>query len=624
MARKFKNFQENIDKKIYAQNENSVQSVNLIHDHNFLMWDVLLAERDPVQFGRWLSIGSRDDDIFATGSGNDRLFGGGGDDIFSAGTGTDYIDGGRGTDTIDYSASLLSVSVDLLNGVYSGGDASGDTLISIENVIGSDVSNQRDWIWGDGSVNSIYGMAGDDILEGGAGADYIDGGDGWDYSRYTRSAEAVSINLATGEFHGGDAEGDVIVNIEAIVGSAFNDTLIGDSGNNYLRGDGGDDYLSGGYGWDKLLGGQGNDTYVFTAGFYTLTEEGSGIDRVIFDSVWSPDDVVISGNVLSFRSSDNTITFNDITLFEWFSFAGHEDMSLEDLIAYTAVGVHTGTNGDDVLVGTIDPEEFNGLNGVDTVDYSGSVGGVKVDLFAGTGSAGDADGDTYISIENVIGSNSSDSAARDYLYGDDGDNALYGMAGNDFLEGGKGADYLDGGDGWDYVRYTRSSEGVNINLETGVNTGGDAQGDVIVNAEAIVGSNYDDVIRGGNANDYLKGEGGDDLLTGGLGIDQLYGGAGADVFLFESLSAFSQVDKVMDFNVSQGDALDISDLLQGYDPLTDMISDFVQITESGGNSILSIDADGGGDHFVQIATLYYTTGITDIQSLEDNGNLITV
>ena len=76
------------------------------------------------------------------------------------------------------------------------------------------------------------------------------------------------------------------------------------------------------------------------------------------------------------------------------------------------------------------------------------------------------------------------------------------------------------------------------------------------------------------------------------------------------MSAFSQIDKVMDFNAAQGDVIDISDLLSGYDPLSDAISDFVQFTDSGSNSILSVDTDGGADNFVQVATLYTSPAST--------------
>ena len=70
-------------------------------------------------------------------------------------------------DTVDYSASSLAVDIDLLDNTVAGGDAEGDTLISIESIIGSNDAGQRDYIYGDAADNAFYGMAGDDFLQGG-------------------------------------------------------------------------------------------------------------------------------------------------------------------------------------------------------------------------------------------------------------------------------------------------------------------------------------------------------------------------------------------------------------------------------------------------------------------------
>ncbi|MEX0758850.1 MAG: hypothetical protein WD100_04660, partial [Tistlia sp.] len=89
--------------------------------------------------------------------GNDTLYGGAGDDLLVGGLGADLLDGGEGNDTVSYARSDAGVTVDLLAGAASGGDAEGDTLVSIENVIGS---AHDDVLTGDG---------GDNLLDGGAG-----------------------------------------------------------------------------------------------------------------------------------------------------------------------------------------------------------------------------------------------------------------------------------------------------------------------------------------------------------------------------------------------------------------------------------------------------------------------
>ncbi|MCK5384584.1 MAG: type I secretion C-terminal target domain-containing protein, partial [Alphaproteobacteria bacterium] len=143
-------------------------------------------------------------------------------------------------------------------------------------------------------------------------------------------------------------------------------------------------------------------------------------------------------------------------------------------------------------------------------------------------------------------------------------------------------------------------------------------------ADSITATSQNDVLYGLDGSDYLYGGNGDDVLYGGGGADMLYGQGGADTFAFESGSAFTASDNIQDFNLVDGDALDISDVLSGYDPLTDAITDFVQITESGSNSYLNVDADGGADNFVQIAYLYNVTGLTDEEALETAGDLVTV
>ena len=95
----------------------------------------------------------------------------------------------------------------------------------------------------------------------------LDGGIGTDTASYASSAAAVSINLATGTGKGGDAEGDTLISIERVIGSAFNDTIIGSAraeimeggaGVDHLGGLGGDDTLIGNFGADVLDGGAGS------------------------------------------------------------------------------------------------------------------------------------------------------------------------------------------------------------------------------------------------------------------------------------------------------------------------------------------------------------------------------
>ena len=230
-----------------------------------------------------------------TGSGNDlanRLAGAGGDDSLSGGAGNDTLiggagadtlDGGTGTDTASYATAAAGVVVDLASGTGTAGDAAGDVLLSIENLIGSGFA---DTLAGNGGANlldggagndSLSGGAGNDTLIGGAGSDTLDGGSGSDTASYAFSAAAVAVDLAGGSGTVGDAAGDVLQSIEHLTGGSGNDTLRGDGGANRLDGGAGNDVLEGCGGNDTLVGGSGSDTAVYSGSVrdYVATKVGS-------------------------------------------------------------------------------------------------------------------------------------------------------------------------------------------------------------------------------------------------------------------------------------------------------------------------------------------------------------
>ena len=160
------------------------------------------------------------DDILSGGTGDDELYGRGGNDWLHGGRDADKLDGGAGSDTASYSGSSEPVNVNLATGSASGGHAQGDTIVSIENLAGSD------------HADTLTGNAGDNVLEGGGGADTITGGGGNDTASYAGSRAAVTVNLATGSNSGGDAQGDTLTGIKNLIGSAHADTLTGDAGDN--------------------------------------------------------------------------------------------------------------------------------------------------------------------------------------------------------------------------------------------------------------------------------------------------------------------------------------------------------------------------------------------------------
>jgi Ca2+-binding RTX toxin-like protein len=133
------------------------------------------------------------------------------------------------------------------------------------------------------------------------------------------------------------------------------------------------------------------------------------------------------------------------------------------------------------------------------------------------------------------------------------------------MNGGSGSDLLDGGDGSDTVSYKGSPTGVTVNLNPGaINSGGDAEGDVITNVENITGSSHDD---------HLTGNSLANLLSGGEGDDSLTGGAGADIFAF-SANGGEGSDTITDFNATE-DSLLFSDVLDNDGDLNVDVSDLL-------------------------------------------------
>ena len=103
----------------------------------------------------------------------------------------------------------------------------------------------------------------------------------------------------------------------------------------------------------------------------------------------------------------------------------------------------SGGDGNDVISGGPGADLIDGGDGLDSVIFVGDVinkVGVFVNLREGIGVNGDANGDTYNSVEVVHGSNYSD-----VIEGSDDNNILSGNSGQDILVTHKGYDVLIGG-----------------------------------------------------------------------------------------------------------------------------------------------------------------------------------
>ncbi|YCH23035.1 Ig-like domain-containing protein [Pseudomonas sp. D1-3] len=96
-----------------------------------------------------------------------------------------------------------------------------------------------------------------------------------------------------------------------------------------------------------------------------------------------------------------------------------------------------------------------------------------------------------------------------------------------------------------------------------------------------------DKLYGGGGNDILYGQGGNDLLVGGAGDDILFGGAGADTFAWQK-GDFGK-DAIKDFNVAEGDTIDLSSLLQDH---SNNLDSYLKLVTDNGSSTLLISTKG--------------------------------
>ena len=368
-------------------------------------------------------IGDRTLNALHSGAGADRLWGKGGKDILNAGAdddflhggaGADQLTGGEGSDTASYAGSAKKVDVDLSRGTGIGGQAQGDRLEAIENLIGS---SHNDTLTGDGN---------DNIIEGGDGADELKGGEGADALSYAGSAQRVIVNLAAGTAVGGDADGDTFSGFSNLIGSANDDILTGLDDGSTIDGGAGNDELFGGDGVDTLIGGAGDDSLTGGGGGDFL-DGGAGSDWASYAASSSSVEVDLANGTASggHATSDELINMENII----------GSVSNDTLTGDGNINRLLGGAGNDRLTGGDGGDYLDGGANQDWASYTDSSGAVTVNLLTGTGSGGDAEGDQLIGIENLEGS-----INWDTLIGDDQANILSGLGGVDTYTGNGGAD----------------------------------------------------------------------------------------------------------------------------------------------------------------------------------------
>jgi Ca2+-binding RTX toxin-like protein len=476
------------------------------------------------------------------GSGNDSLYGEGGDDSLGGNSGDDLLDGGAGEDIVDYSNTTAAVFVDLAAGTATGAGIGNDTLVSIEDINGSDYDDV------------IIGGSGDNFLIGRGGRDTIDGGANdtafaADLADYRYAGSGIVANLATGiaQVTGDTNDVDTLRNLEGLSGSQYNDSLSGDEKENYFRGNRGNDTIDGAGGSDWVYYHRASGAVQVDLGAGTATGADGNDTLISIENIRGSqysDLLTGSDQINFFRGLGGNDTIDGQAGFDWADYS-------QDVRYAGVSGIYANLAAFDLPQGPLP----YGIAGV-----------LAFAIGAGTVRDGFGSIDTLRNIENIRGTD-----FADFIIGSEGNNTFVAGGGNDTIGSGGGADLIDAGSGDDMIFVGLGGEtidggtGIDIvyvdngtqllslaqiapcltfNDDGSVRIAWPGRTETVLRnieqlgvAEGIInladlrrfGTAGNDSIDGTSAAETLNGYGGDDTLSGGGGRDSINGGKGNDL-----------------------------------------------------------------------------------------------
>jgi len=506
--------------------------------------------------------------------------------LFSTGT----------NNTLDLSGFSQASKVDLDDGKFS-------SAAGLVNNIGIAFGTVIETAITGAGADTIAGNAADNMLDGGAGADTFDGRGGSDTVTYERSTAAVDIDLGRQETRrpsGGDAQGDVLVSIENLIGSNFNDRLVGltVAGGSDLDGLGGDDILFGGDDTDVLRGGQGADRLAGNAGDDTLF--GADSNLIINGGFEVVDTVEVDANgyvqYLDSLDSWGLLSGPGRELFTAAvvgadPFEGKYGIDLEGYAPGTNISITQKVDRAEDGASYRLAFEARKLDAGTSARLEVYWGGTKltwgpthdtyidpttgyltyyIDVTGGAGTGPDKNRLTFVEIGGSDGDGTMLDNVRMYRVeagiakaadqdpwtdGNDtfapgaGSDVVFGHGGNDratFSDLNSAADHFDGGSGtdtlvldWSLATTSIGYSGLGIANSDKIGIAENYQRTVVggsnqylffkeVERFDVKGGSAGDILVGGALNDILTGNDGDDLLIGGGGVDILNGGGGFD------------------------------------------------------------------------------------------------
>ena len=561
-------------------------------------------------------------DTITGGAGADTIDGGAGADTITGGAGVDNMTGGTGADIF-----VIGTVAHLAAGETINGTAEAATIDTLRlDAAGTYNLSTFSTITNIDSIAFNVNAAGFNLTVVDSQVSTADAnGDGTQNDLQITASlaltNAVTINASA--LTGSNRITVVGTNLgggDTITGGAGADTIDAGAGTDTITGGAGADTITGGAGVDNMTGGTGADTFVIgtvahlaasetingtaeagtidtlrldaagtynLSGFTTITN----IDAITFNVNAASFNLTVANSQVSTADANGDGTLNDLQI--------SASVAMTNAVTINASGL-TGTNriivvgtnlgGGDTITGGAGADTIDGGAGADTI-----TGGAGVDsMTGGTGA------DIFVigTVAHLAAGETINGTAEAGTI----DTLRLNAAGTYNLSTFTTITNIDS------IAFNVNAAGFNLTVVDSQVSTADANGDgtlndlqisaslamtnaVTISASALTGSNRitvvgtnlgggdtitggagADTIDGGAGTDTINGGAGADTITGGAGVDNMTGGTGADHFVY--MATTEGTDTIADFNVAQGDMIDIlasafgGGLTAGTDPAT--------------------------------------------------------